>query len=205
MHSTLLASTIAIGLAGAFPAWAQSPGTAGTSAAANAGITTKSILSSTEGKHSGSDLSGSFSASRAVAVSKLVGSVTNVSVQHLGNVTSANATGGAGGSANGGTGGNGVGSSAPSGAGAGGSGGAGGSSTMGAGYYGDAGAGGGVGAVGGAATGGQANAGTLNLSNTLSSTAQSATGIVVLSQNTGIGALTQQSVNVQANTGLGSK
>ena len=41
-------------------------------------------------------------------------------------------------------------------------------------------------------------AGTLDLSNTMSGTARSATGILVISQNTGIGALTQQSVNVQA-------
>jgi len=47
------------------------------------------------------------------------------------------------------------------------------------------------------------NAGTFNLSNTMSGAAQSAAGIQVISQNTGIAALTQQSVNVQANLNVG--
>jgi len=47
------------------------------------------------------------------------------------------------------------------------------------------------------------DAGQFNLSNTMSGTAQSAAGILVISQNTGIAALTQQSVNVQANLSLG--
>jgi hypothetical protein len=41
------------------------------------------------------------------------------------------------------------------------------------------------------------------MSNTMSATAQSAAGIMVISQNTGIAALTQQSVNVQANLNVG--
>jgi hypothetical protein len=64
----------------------------------------------------------------------------------------------------------------------------------------------GNGAVGGAGGAGGTNtvsAGTFNLSNTMSGTAQSAAGIMVISQNTGIAALTQQSVNVQANMNLG--
>ena len=41
------------------------------------------------------------------------------------------------------------------------------------------------------------------MSNTMTSTAQSAAGIMVISMNSGIGALTQQSVNVQANLNVG--
>ena len=41
------------------------------------------------------------------------------------------------------------------------------------------------------------------MSNTMMGTAQSAAGILVISQNTGIAALTQQSVNVQANLNVG--
>ncbi|MET0351466.1 MAG: hypothetical protein ABW067_16860, partial [Rhizobacter sp.] len=77
----------------------------------------------------------------------------------------------------------------------------------GAGGTGGAGSGGtGNGATGGAGGAGgtaSANAGTFNMSNTMTGTAQSAAGILVISQNTGIAALTQQSVNVQANLGLG--
>jgi hypothetical protein len=69
----------------------------------------------------------------------------------------------------------------------------------------------GTGAVGNGATGGaggaggtnNVNAGVFNMSNTMSATAQSAAGVMVISQNTGIAALTQQSVNVQANLGVG--
>ncbi|WP_156902182.1 hypothetical protein [Azohydromonas australica] len=41
------------------------------------------------------------------------------------------------------------------------------------------------------------------MSNTMSGTAQSAAGIMVLSQNSGVGALVQQAVTVQANMRLG--
>jgi hypothetical protein len=41
------------------------------------------------------------------------------------------------------------------------------------------------------------------MSNTMTGTAQAAAGVLVISQNTGIAALTQQSVNVQANLTLG--
>jgi len=60
-----------------------------------------------------------------------------------------------------------------------------------------------VGGAGGAGGTNTVNAGTFNLSNTMSGTAQSAAGILVISQNTGIAALTQQSVNVQANLNVG--
>ena len=46
-------------------------------------------------------------------------------------------------------------------------------------------------------------AGTFNLSNTMTNVGQSAAGITVLSQNSGISSLVQQSVNVQANLGIG--
>lgn len=45
------------------------------------------------------------------------------------------------------------------------------------------------------------NAGAANFSNTLSNAAVSATGVVAISQNTGVGALTQQTVNVQTTLG----
>jgi hypothetical protein len=59
-----------------------------------------------------------------------------------------------------------------------------------------------VGGAGGAGGTNNVNAGTFNMSNTISGTAQSAAGILVMSQNTGIASLTQQSVNVQANLSL---
>ena len=64
-------------------------------------------------------------------------------------------------------------------------------------------AGNGTGAQGGAGGTITVNAGTFDMSNTMSATAQSAAGIMVISQNTGIAALTQQSVNVQANLNVG--
>ena len=60
-----------------------------------------------------------------------------------------------------------------------------------------------TGGAGGAGGTNSVNAGTFNMSNTMSGTAQSAAGILVISQNTGIAALTQQSVNVQANLNVG--
>jgi hypothetical protein len=47
------------------------------------------------------------------------------------------------------------------------------------------------------------DAGQFNLSNTMSGVAQSAAGIQVISQNTGMASLVQQSVNVQANLNVG--
>ena len=215
MNSKLVASSLAIGLVGMLPAWGQStPSASPATTASNRSnlisssaavpaikseIVSQGFAESVSSQGGATAPAGSFSPSRAVATSRLVGNVSQVSVQRIGNDASANATGGAGGSANGGSGGSGVGSSAYSGTGGGESGGNGGTKTMGAGYYGDAGAGGGVGGSGGAATAGQSNAGVLNLSNTLSKVAKQATGIVTLSQNSGIGALTQQSVNVQGN------
>ena len=64
----------------------------------------------------------------------------------------------------------------------------------------------GNGAVGGAGGAGgsiSVSAGTFDLSNAMTGTAQSAAGILAIVQNTGIGALAQQSVNVQANLSLG--
>jgi hypothetical protein len=64
----------------------------------------------------------------------------------------------------------------------------------------------GNGAVGGAGGNGGSNtvdAGTFNMSNTMNGTAQSAAGIMVITQNSGIASLVQQSVNVQANLNLG--
>jgi hypothetical protein len=43
------------------------------------------------------------------------------------------------------------------------------------------------------------------MSNTMSGTAQSAAGILVMSQTTGIASLTQQSVNVQANLTMNAR
>jgi len=53
--------------------------------------------------------------------------------------------------------------------------------------------------VGGAGGTNTVDAGTFNMSNTMSGVAQSAAGISMISQNSGIAALVQQSVNVQAN------
>jgi hypothetical protein len=47
------------------------------------------------------------------------------------------------------------------------------------------------------------NAGTFDMSNTMSSIANSAAGILVVAQNSGLSALLQQSVNVQSNLTLG--
>jgi hypothetical protein len=66
---------------------------------------------------------------------------------------------------------------------------------------GGSGSGGGIGGVGGSGGSSTVTAGSLNLSNNLSNVAASASGIVTTSQNTGSGALIQQSVNVQANLG----
>jgi hypothetical protein len=41
------------------------------------------------------------------------------------------------------------------------------------------------------------------MSNNMTGTAQSAAGVLVISQNSGIGSLVQQSVNVQANLNVG--
>ncbi|MTV40680.1 hypothetical protein GM676_24260, partial [Duganella radicis] len=65
-----------------------------------------------------------------------------------------------------------------------------------------------TGGVGGAATGGAGgavavSAGTFNMSNAMSSVGQSAAGIMVASQNSGMSSLIQQSVNVQSNLSLG--
>ncbi|MEO6435597.1 MAG: hypothetical protein ABIP55_07525, partial [Tepidisphaeraceae bacterium] len=62
---------------------------------------------------------------------------------------------------------------------------------------------GGTGGAGGAGGTITVDAGTFNMSNTMSATAQSAAGVLVISQNTGIAALVQQSVNVQANLNVG--
>lgn len=47
------------------------------------------------------------------------------------------------------------------------------------------------------------NAGTFNMSNSMSSVGQSAAGIMVANQNSGMSSLVQQSVNVQANLNVG--
>ncbi|MRW83998.1 hypothetical protein GJ698_07790, partial [Pseudoduganella sp. FT26W] len=64
---------------------------------------------------------------------------------------------------------------------------------------------GGAGAGGTAGAGGNiaVNAGTFNMSNTMTSVGQSAAGIMVASQNSGIASLVQQSVNVQSNLAVG--
>jgi hypothetical protein len=47
------------------------------------------------------------------------------------------------------------------------------------------------------------SAGTFNMSNTMTSVGQSAAGIMIASQNSGIASLVQQSVNVQSNLAVG--
>jgi hypothetical protein len=48
-----------------------------------------------------------------------------------------------------------------------------------------------------------ADAGTFNMSNTMDSAAAAAAGVSVIAQNSGLGSLIQQSVNVQANLNVG--
>jgi hypothetical protein len=61
-------------------------------------------------------------------------------------------------------------------------------------------AGGGTGGAGGNIS---VNAGTFNMSNAMSNVGQSAAGMMVVAQNSGIASLVQQSVNVQANLAVG--
>lgn len=133
-----------------------------------------------------------------VSVNRLVGAVSNVSVQGIGNSVTGNANGGSGGSANGGTGngGNGTGGSDN-----GNSTGASSGSANGQGN-GASGSGGGMGDAGGQGGSNTLNAGTLSMANTMTGVAASASGILSISQNSGIGALTQQSISVQANVGV---
>ena len=64
---------------------------------------------------------------------------------------------------------------------------------------------GGVGNGGMGGAGGTINidAGSFNMSNVMSSVGQSAAGIMVAAQNSGMAAMVQQSVNVQSNLSLG--
>ena len=48
-----------------------------------------------------------------------------------------------------------------------------------------------------------ADAGTFNLSNAMTSVGQSAAGVMIANQNSGLGALVQQAVTVQANLAVG--
>jgi hypothetical protein len=88
-----------------------------------------------------------------------------------------------------------------------GSGGAGGSGTGGTGGAGNGGvntAAGGAGGMGQGGTGGAGgtitvDAGTFNMSNMMTNVGQSAAGIMLANQNSGISSMVQQSVNVQAN------
>ena len=58
------------------------------------------------------------------------------------------------------------------------------------------------GGTGGAGGGIHVDAGTFNMSNIMSSVGQSAAGIMVANQNSGLSSLVQQSVNVQSNLRL---
>ncbi|MYN10021.1 hypothetical protein GTP77_22120, partial [Massilia sp. FT127W] len=80
----------------------------------------------------------------------------------------------------------------------GGAGGAGGTQTAG-----NAAGGAGAGGTGGAGGTNTVNAGTFNMSNTMTTVGQSAAGIMTVSQNNGFSSLIQQSVNVQANLSVG--
>ncbi|KLU36479.1 hypothetical protein AB595_11820 [Massilia sp. WF1] len=62
--------------------------------------------------------------------------------------------------------------------------------------------------MGGAAAGGaggtnSVTTGNFDMSNNMSGTAQGAAGVMIISQNTGISSLVQQSVNVQSNMNVG--
>jgi hypothetical protein len=60
-----------------------------------------------------------------------------------------------------------------------------------------------AGGAGGAAGTNTVDAGTFNMSNTMTGAAQSAAGIVVMNQNSGMASLVQQAVTVQANLTVG--
>ncbi|CAB3773170.1 hypothetical protein LMG29739_06372 [Paraburkholderia solisilvae] len=60
-----------------------------------------------------------------------------------------------------------------------------------------------AGGAGGAAGTNTVDAGTFNMSNTMTGAAQSAAGIVVMNQNSGLASLVQQAVTVQANLTVG--
>ena len=62
----------------------------------------------------------------------------------------------------------------------------------------------GAGGTGGAGGTAMADAGTFDMSQTMSGVAQNAAGIMVVSQNNGFSSLIQQSVNVQANLTVGT-
>jgi hypothetical protein len=61
----------------------------------------------------------------------------------------------------------------------------------------------GNGGAGGAGGNLNLNAGTFNMSNVMTSVGQSAAGIMLANQNSGMNAFVQQSVNVQSNLTLG--
>jgi hypothetical protein len=60
-----------------------------------------------------------------------------------------------------------------------------------------------VGGAGGAGGANSVNAGTFDMANTMTGAAQSAAGIVVMNQNSGMASLVQQAVTVQANLTVG--
>ena len=67
---------------------------------------------------------------------------------------------------------------------------------------------GGTGGTGNGGTGGNGgsnsvNAGSFSMANSMTSVGQSAAGIMIANQNSGISSLVQQSVNVQANLAVG--
>jgi hypothetical protein len=61
----------------------------------------------------------------------------------------------------------------------------------------------GAGGFGGAGGSNSVDAGSFDMSNNMSGAASAAAGVVVMAQNSGVGSLTQQSVNVQANLNVG--
>ncbi|MBA9833907.1 hypothetical protein BCO37747_03020 [Burkholderia contaminans] len=60
-----------------------------------------------------------------------------------------------------------------------------------------------VGGAGGAGGANTVNAGTFNMSNAMASVGQTAAGIMVANQNSGMASLVQQAVTVQANLSVG--
>lgn len=152
---------------------------------------------------SAATFSNAFNVTTAVASSVLKGSVSHNAIQNIGNWaqnngSAAGARGGSGGA--GGSGGSG--GSAGGGADDGGYNHKGGSGSGGSSGTGGDGGNGGNAAAGGSGGNGGLNtvsAGTFNMSNTMSGVGQSAAGILVANQNSGLSSMVQQSVNVQAN------
>ena len=222
IRTTILASAVLLALGFTGQAWAQqSIGDGGMGADILANVDVDASDNSTGNNrdndgvadasaagaasaNNGGTATSSFSSTTAVisAATLLEGAVSGIGVDHIGN--RANNSGDADGGA-GGAGGLGLGGAAVGATGVGGDGGGDGEDG-GNGIAGDATGGEGTGTAGGAGGDGGSvanDAGTLNMSNNMTSVGQSAAGIMNAAQNSGVASLIQQGVTVQANLTVG--